>query len=111
MASTSQSIKIHSADIKPGDIIKFEYGDYDNWVTARIDEVHIDPDPDPHTYYPLKLIWHYLSDEPEEAQESKPKTSKDCRAEKLGNNPQTNQRPYRQFTCYSNLNDLVEKLN
>ena len=104
--------KIKSADIKPGDIIKFEFGDYGNWVTARIDEVHIDPNSNSNsnsnpeeTYYPQKLIWHYLSDEPkeEEAQESKPQ--RDCRAEKLGNNP------YRQFTCYSNLNDIVEKLN
>lgn len=92
-------IKIHSADIKPGDIIKFEYGTYDNWVTVRIDEVHIDPDPIPHTHYPLKLIWHYLSDETQGAQ-------KDCRAEKLGNNP-----TWEQFTSYSNFNDLVEKLN
>ena len=87
-----------SSDIKPGDIIKFEYGTYDNWVTAVIDSVSIDPNP--HTYYPLKLIWHYLSDEKG--------ASKDCRAEKLGNNPTP--KPYRQFTCYSNLNDLVEKL-
>lgn len=94
--------QIKSVDIKPGDIIKFEYGDYGNWVTARIDEVHIDPDP--HTYYPQKLIWHYLRDE-----ESKPQ--RDCRAEKLGNNPAPGPSPYRQFTCYSNLNDIVEKLN
>ena len=106
--STHINLKIKSSDIKPGDIIKFEYGDYGNWVTAVIDEVSIDSS-DPHTYYPLKLIWHYLSDEAQsqraskEAQESKPQ--RDCRAEKLGNNP------YRQFTCYSNLNDLVEKLN
>lgn len=99
--------KIKSANIKPNDIVRFEFGDYGNWVTARIDEVVI-TDPDPHAYYPLKLTWHYLSDEkrteaPKEAQESKP--PKECRAEKLGNNP------YRQFTCYSNLNDIVEKLN
>lgn len=87
--------QIKSADIKPGDIIKFEFGDYGNWVTARIDEVHIDNST---SYYPQKLIWHYLSEESKEA-------PKDCRAEKLGNNP------YRQFTCYSNLNDIVEKLN
>ena len=93
------SHQIKSSDIKPGDIIKFEYGTYDNWATVRIDEIHIDPDPDPHTYYPLKLIWHYLSDEPKE-------TPKDCRAEKLGNNP-----AWKQFTSYSNLNNLVEKLN
>lgn len=92
--------KIKSADIKPGDIIKFEFGDYGNWVTARIDEVHIDPK-DSTSYYPQKLIWHYLSDE---AQESKPQ--RDCRAEKLGNNP-----AWEQHTCYSNLNDIVEKLN
>lgn len=96
---------INSADIKPGDIIKFEFGDYGNWVTARIDEVHIDPK-DSTSYYPQKLIWHYLSDEPkeEEAQESKPQ--RDCRAEKLGNNP-----AWEQHTCYSNPNDIVEKLN
>ena len=106
-----------SADIKPGDIIKFEYGTYDNWVTAVIDSVSIDPK---ETYYPLKLIWHYLSDEKgasKEAQGPKPEASKDCRAEKLGNNPvhaeasAPKPAPYRQFTCYSNLNDLVEKLN
>lgn len=95
-------IKIKSADIKPGDIIKFEYGDYGNWVTVRIDEVHIDSDPNSHAYYPQKLIWHYLSDEPKE-------TPEDCRAEKRGNDPAPT--PYRQFTCYSNLNDIVEKLN
>lgn len=99
-------MKIKSADIKPGDIIIFEYGDYGNWVTAVIDSVSIDPTS---TYYPLKLIWHYLSDEkgaPKEAQGPKPETPKDCRAEKLGNNPAP-----RQFTSYSNPNDLVEKLN
>lgn len=98
--------KIKSADIRPNDIIKFEFGDYGNWVTARIDEVHIDPK-DSTSYYPQKLIWHYLSDETqkeEEAQESKPQ--RDCRAEKLGNNP-----AWEQHTCYSNPNDIVEKLN
>lgn len=100
-------MKIKSADIKPGDIIKFEYGTYDNWITVRIDEVSNSTS----TYYPQKLIWHYLSDEtqkgaPKEAQEHLSGASKDCRAEKLGNNPAS-----RQFTSYSNLNDLVEKLN
>ena len=94
-------MKIKSSDIKPGDIIKFEYGTYDNWVTVRIDEVSNSKE----TYYPLKLIWHYLSDEPKEAQEKRG-ASKDCRAEKLGNNP-----AWKQFTSYSNPNDLVEKLN
>lgn len=94
--------QIKSSDIKPGDIIKFEYGDYDNWVTARIDEVHID---NPASYYPQKLIWHYLSDE------KRTGAPEDCRAEKLGNNPAPSPKPYPQFTCYSNLNDLVEKLN
>lgn len=106
---------IKSVDIRPNDIIKFEYGTYDNWVTARIDEVHIDPTP--HTYYPLKLTWHYLRDEESEsesklqreAQEKRIEAPEDCRAEKLGNNPAP--APYRQFTCYSNLNDIVEKLN
>lgn len=98
-------IKIKSADIKPGDIIKFEYGDYGNWVTVRIDEVSIDPSDSKETYYPQKLIWHYLSDEKEKG------APKDCRAEKLGNNPQTNPCPYPQFTCYSDPNDIVEKLN
>ena len=116
MASASASThQIKSADIKPGDIIKFEYGAYNNWVTVRIDEVHID---NPNSYYPLKLIWHYLSDEkekgtPEEAQEDS-KPQRDCRAEKLGNNPApaSSEAPApRQFTCYSNLNDLVEKIN
>ena len=97
--STSTS-RIKCADIKPGDIIKFEYGTYDNWVTVRIDEIHINFDPTHHTYYPLKLVWHYLSDE----------TQRDCRAEKLGNNPSEAPAP-RQFTSYSNPNDLVEKLN
>ena len=103
--STSTSTKIKSADIKPGDIIKFEYGDYGNWVTVRIDEVHYLTD-SKETYYPQKLIWHYLSDEPKEAQEPKPEASKDCHAEKLGNSP-----AWKQFTSYSNPNDLVEKLN
>ena len=102
-------MKIKSADIKPGDIIKFEYGTYDNWVTAVIDEVHLKKDSS--SYYPLKLIWHYLSDEkgaPKEVQGPKPKpeTPKDCRAEKLGNNP-----AWKQFISYSNPNDIVEKLN
>lgn len=103
-------IKIKSADIKPGDIIKFEYGTYDNWVTARIDEVHTTPSDS--TYYPLKLVWHYLSDE-EGASKEAQEAPKDCRAEKLGNNPTPapSPAPYRQFTCYSNLNDIVEKLN
>ena len=92
--------RIKSADIKPGDIIKFEYGTYDNWVTVRIDEVHLKKDSS--SYYPLKLIWHYLSDEKG--------ASKDCRAEKLGNNSTSDSSP-RQFTCYSNLNAIVEKLN
>lgn len=105
---------IKSADIRPGDIIKFEYGDYGNWVTAVIDSVSIDSSISA-SYYPQKLIWHYLSDEkgaPKEAQEES-EAPKDCRAEKLGNNPVHSEAPapYRQFTCYSNLNDLVEKLN
>lgn len=103
MSTSTSTSRIKSADIKPGDIIKFEYGDYDNWVTVRIDEIHINFDPKV-TYYPQKLIWHYLSDESKEPQ-------RDCRAEKLGNNPQTNKCPYRQFTSYSKSNDLVEKLN
>lgn len=103
--------QIKSSDIKPGDIIKFEYGDYGNWVTAVIDEVSIDSK-DSNSYYPLKLIWHYLSDEPKE--EGAPK---DCRAEKLGNNPApapspaSSPKPYPQFICYGNLNAIVEKLN
>lgn len=107
---STSTLHIKSAAIKPGDIIKFEYGDYGNWVTAVIDEVSIDPKV---TCYPQKLIWHYLSDEKGASKESKPEpeASKDCRAEKLGNKPQTNKCPYRQFTCYGNLNDLVEKLN
>lgn len=95
----STSTYISANQIKPGDIIKFEYGTYDNWVTARIDEVHTTPSDS--TYYPLKLVWHYLSDE-EGASKEAQEAPKDCRAEKLGN---------RQFTCYSNLNDIVEKLN
>lgn len=105
MASSS---RIKSADIKPGDIIEFEYGDYGNCVTAVIDSVSIDPN-SKETYYPLKLIWHYLSDEKGASKEAlglKPETPKDCRAEKLGNNP-----AWKQFTSYSNPNDLVEKLN
>ena len=101
---------IKAADIRPNDIIKFEYGTYDNWVTVRIDEVSNSKE----TYYPLKLIWHYLSDEErasKEAQEAQG-ASKDCRAEKLGNNPAPAPSPApRQFTSYSSLNDLVEKLN
>lgn len=93
-------MKIKSSDIKPGDIIKFEYGDYGNWVTAVIDNVSIDPTS--HSYCPRKLIWHYLSDEPKE-------TQRDCRAEKRGNISAP--RPYRQFTSYGNPNDIVEKLN
>lgn len=120
----STHIKIKSADIKPGDIIKFEFGDYGNWVTAVIDSVSIDTNSNSNskeTYYPQKLIWHYLSDEPKEtqreAQEHHNGAPEDCRAEKLGNNPESSEAPtptptpYRQFTCYSNLNDLVEKLN
>lgn len=108
--STSTSTKIKSSDIKPGDIIKFEYGAYNNWVTVRIDEVSIDPTH--HTHYSQKLIWHYLSDEPKEAPEPEPEAPKDCRAEKLGNNHAPSPSPaLRQFTCYSNPNDLVEKLN
>lgn len=91
--------RIKSADIKPGDIIKFEFGDYGNWITVRIDEVHYLKDSA--TYYPQKLIWHYLSDETQK------EAPKDCRAEKRGNNPTS----YPRFTCYSNPNDLVEKLN
>lgn len=110
MGTSTSTHQIKSEDIKPGDIIKFEYGDYGNWVTVRIDAVHID---NPTSYYPQKLIWHYLRDEESkpqrEAQEHHNGASKDCRAEKLGNNP--NPAPYRQFTCYSNLNDIVEKLN
>ena len=99
---------IKSVDIRPNDIIKFEYGDYGNWVTVRIDEVVI-TDPDPNAYYPLKLTWHYLRDEESEKRIEAPE---DCRAEKLGNNPNSSPgQAYRQFTCYSNLNDIVEKLN
>ena len=99
------STKIKSVDIKPGDIIKFEYGDYGNWVTARIDEVHFD-DPRSNTYYPQKLIWHYLSDEKEKEKE-KENPSGTAALSQAGQQSA----PYRQFICYSNPNDLVEKLN
>jgi hypothetical protein len=96
---------IKAREIKPGDIIRFEYGTYDNWVTVRIEATN--PNSNPHSYFPLELIWHYLSDEPKEA-------SEDCRAEKLGNNPGATSSaptPYKQFTCYSSLDSIVEKLN
>lgn len=100
MSTSTSTHQIKSADIKPGDIIKFEFGDYGNWVTVRIDRTRIS---NPHSYYPLELIWHYLSDEG---------ASEDCRAEKLGNNPGSSApTPYKQFTCYSSLDSLVEKLN
>lgn len=95
-------MKIKSADIHPGDIVRFEYGAYDNWVTVRIDEVNTNTEG---SYYSQKLIWHYLSDEDED------EAPKDCRAEKLGNNPaQPAQPTYRQFICYSNPNSIVEKI-
>lgn len=113
---THTHTRIPSHDIKPGDIIRFEYGDYDNWVTVRIDKTRIS-NPNSHTHFPLELVWHYLSDEPKEAseeEESNSKPPKDCRAEKLGNNPSAQaptQAPYKQFTCYSSLDSIVEKLN
>lgn len=54
--------KIKSADILPGDVVKFEFGDYDNWVTVRVDQVEY-PDADINSRYRQKLVWHYLSDE------------------------------------------------
>lgn len=107
------STQIQTSHIKPGDIIRFEYGDYDNWVTVRIEATN--PNSNPHSYFPLELIWHYLSDETQrETQEKKTGAPKDCRAEKLGNNPSAQaptQAPYKQFTCYSSLDSIVEKLN
>lgn len=106
--------KIKSANIKPNDIIRFEFGDYGNWVTARIDEVHIDPTPTPtptptpNTYYPLKLTWHYLSDEKEKENPSGTAALSQAGQQSA---PAPSPKPYRQFTCYSNLDDIVEKLN
>ena len=28
-----------AVELKTGDIIRFEYGDYDNWVTCNVNEV------------------------------------------------------------------------
>lgn len=91
---------IKSVDIKPNDIVRFEFGDYGNWVTARIDEVHFD-DPRSNSYYPQKLIWHYLSDE---------EPSGTAALSQAGQQSAPGQ-AYRQFICYSNPNDIVEKLN
>lgn len=95
---------IRSSQIKRNDIIRFEYGDYDNTITVRIDSVSY-PSHLSTSRYSQELIWHYLSDEKAEAE-------RDCHAEKLGNQSAgTSAPPYEQHTCYSNPNDLVEKLN
>ena len=41
-----------------GDIIRVEYGDYDNWVTLVVDKVEIIDE----SYLNCKLYCHYLSD-------------------------------------------------
>lgn len=77
--------KIKSADILPGDVVKFEFGDYDNWVTVRVDQVEY-PDADINSRYRQKLVWHYLSDEAK------------C--------PQPEH--YTQHTCYGDPNEFID---
>jgi len=91
---------IRSSQIKVNDIIKFEYGTYDNHVTVRIDQVNY-PSSLSQQCYSQELIWHYLSDE-----SKNPEPSALSQA-----GQQSGTSLYRQFTCYSNPNDLVEKLN
>ena len=78
--------KIKSADILPGDVVKFEFGDYDNWVTVRVDQVEY-PDADTNSRYRQKLVWHYLSDE--------------------AKSPATGLQP-EQYTCYGDPNEYID---
>ncbi len=80
-------MKIKSADIRPGDVVKFEFGDYDNWVTVRIDQATITNETG---RLRQRLDWHYLSEE---------------------SLPQSN---LTQHTCYgdpSEYIDLIERSN
>lgn len=85
--------KIKSADILPGDVVKFEFGDYDNWVTVRVDQVEFTNETG---RYRQKLIWHYLSDEA--------KSPATC--------PQpvhsTQYTQYTQYTCYGDPNEFID---
>lgn len=93
---------IRSSAIRPNDVIRFEYGDYDNTVTVRIDEVNYPPALSQSRYSQV-LIWHFLSEE---------KAERDCRANQAGQQSEgAPSSQYKQHTCYSNPNDLVEKLN
>lgn len=77
--------KIKSADILPGDVVKFEFGDYDNWVTARVEQVEYF-DADTNSHYRQKLVWHFLAEE--------------------ANFPQP--KHYTQYTCYGDPNEYID---
>lgn len=49
-------------DLEKGDIIKVEFGDYDNWVTVVVDEVSVDCNYKGST----KLDCHYLNSDRKE---------------------------------------------
>lgn len=83
-------MRIKSADILPGDVVKFEFGDYDNWVTVRIDQVELTNETG---RYRQKLIWHYLSDE----------------TKLPATRPQPEQgAQYTQYICYGDPNEYID---
>ena len=94
---------IRSSLLRPGDIVRFEYGDYDNTVTVRIDAVSY-PASLSQSRYSQELIWHYLSDEQKKPNLSGTAALSQAGQQSSGAYPY----PYKQHTCYSNPNDLVE---
>ena len=35
---------VSTEDVKVGDVLRFEYGDYDNWVKAKVVDIKRQPD-------------------------------------------------------------------
>lgn len=76
-------MKIKQADVRPGDVVKFEFGDYGNWVTVRIDKVEFTEETG---RYRQKLVWHYCCDETKFPQPEH----------------------YTQYTCYGDPNEYID---
>ncbi len=86
--------KIRSKDLQPGDVVRFEYGDYDNWVTVRIDQVVIINETG---RFRQRLDWHYLSEE-QPPQPPQPASG----------SPQFTSTKHTTHTCYGDPNELID---
>lgn len=56
--NTNTNTNIPVTDLKPGDIFEMEYGDYDNWVTARCIAINQRPN----SYFDVEIVFEYVQE-------------------------------------------------